>query len=89
MSNKELIQKFNEMTIKSWTYEKLTPEEKEQWKMTIFNNNMVEKALKGTESQKYHILHTIYKAFLMGCGYDNFNWRCSEEEKEIMLYERQ
>lgn len=90
MSNKELIVKFNEsIVIKSWTYAKLNDKEKENWKETIFHSPMVEKALKGTECQKYHILNTIYHAFLKGCGYDNFNWRCSEEEKEIMLYERQ
>lgn len=90
MNNKELIEKFNnDIIIKSWTYEKLTNKEKEQWNNTIFDSPMVEKALKGRDFQKYHILNTIYHAFLMGCGYDNFNWRCTEEEKEIMSYERQ
>jgi hypothetical protein len=85
MSNREIIEKFNnDIIIKSWTYEKLTNKEKENWKNTIFDSPMVEKALKGTEFQKFHILNTIYHAFLKGCGYDSFNWRCTEEEKEIM-----
>lgn len=89
MENKEIIEKFNEMVVKSWTYDKLTPNEKENWNKVIFDNPMVENALKGREFQKYHILNTIYHSFIMGCGYDDFYWRCSEEEKEVFQNEKQ
>ena len=89
MSNKELIDKYNEKLVyNSWTYAKLTDFEKKQWEDTI-KGHCVTSSLKGREFQKWATLNAVYHAFLMGCGYDSFNWRCTEEEKEIMLYERQ
>lgn len=77
--NKEnAINDFIDMIKHSWTYEKLTKQEKYKL-VEVFNNIRVSKCLKGTYKQRYDILQAIYMSFLYGVGYNDFNWRCDNE----------
>ena len=71
-----VIQDYLEMIKKSWTWAKLTDEEKECFEKFLAYHPMVEEAVKGNYLQRWHSLEPIYHAFLMGCGYHNqLNWR--------------
>lgn len=70
---------FIEMIKKSWTYEKLTKEEKDNLAIVFFEDVRLEKALKGSYNHRWDILQIVYSSFLKGCGYTDFNWR--EENK--------
>lgn len=64
---------------KSWTWEKLTPNEKNKF------NNAVEflldqKIVIGTKLQQESIIQGVYHAFLAGVGYTDFNWREEDED---------
>jgi hypothetical protein len=65
---------FKKLIYQSWTYEKLTREEKNQL-FKLFEDIRTTQALKGTYYQRWGILQAIYKAFLLGVGYDSFDWR--------------
>lgn len=70
MDKEKVIENFNNMIIKSWTYEKLTEAQKKQWKNAL-DTTPIKKAIKGTYKQRWDILNGIYTAFLYGCGYPN------------------
>lgn len=75
MKNKELaIYDFKEMIQKSWTYEKFTEKEKENWEMLLINNRTLT-CLKGDYNTRWCILQAIYYSYLIGLGYTDFNWR--------------
>lgn len=74
MDKENAINNFYEMIRHSWTYDKLTDEEKQQFDKTLKSVQMQE-VLKGTYQQRWKILQAIYMAFLNGCGYNDFNWR--------------
>lgn len=75
MKNKELaVYDFNEMIKKSWTYEKLTDNEKEKWEMLLINVRTLT-CLKGNYNTRWNILNAIYHSYLIGLGYTDFNWR--------------
>lgn len=67
-------QDFYNMIIKSWTYERFTKEEKEKFYDLLFSGR-IKNALKGNYYQRWEYLNNIYYSFLIGIGYDNFNWR--------------
>ena len=70
MEKENAIENFNNMIIKSWTYEKLTETQKKQWKNAL-DTTPIKKEIKGTYKQRWDILNGIYTAFLYGCGYPN------------------
>ena len=74
MDKEKVIENFNNMIIKSWTYARLTSAEKDQWKRTL-ESAPLKVAVKGTYKQRWNILNGIYTAFLYGCGYTDFKWR--------------
>ena len=74
MEKENAIENFNNMIIKSWTYEKLTETQKKQWKNAL-DTTPIKKEIKGTYKQRWNILNGIYTAFLYGCGYTDFKWR--------------
>ena len=74
MEKENAIKNFFEMTKKSWTYGKLTEEEKLQFEKTL-EAVPVQEAIKGTYNQRWKVLQAVYMAFLNGCGYNDFNWR--------------
>lgn len=74
-----LIRRFLERNIfPSWTWERLTSEEK-----TTFEKLIVNFPLAGTEAKRWEILNRVYHAFLKGTGYKPTGWR---EPEEIPLF---
>lgn len=77
-NNKEFaIYNFNKMVQQSWTYGKMTEEEKERWAETL-ESAPVKNAVKGTYNQRWEILQGIYHSFLLALGY-TWNWRDEDE----------
>ena len=68
---------FINMIKQSWTYAKLTEEEKNRI-LKVLYLTQAERCLKGTYKQRWEILQAIYGAYLFGLGYNDFTWR--EEE---------
>lgn len=67
MRNKEeAFNMFVEMTEKSWTYEKLSKQERINLSTTF---NEAKKYLKGNFKQRWSTLDLIYEAFLNALGY--------------------
>lgn len=65
---------YYEMITKSWTYDRLTNEERERFKELIFRS-CTQKSIKGTYAQRWETLNILYSAFLSGVGYTGGNWR--------------
>lgn len=73
---------FCEMVRKSWTYEKMTEDERSRcWDALHFASS--QGFIKGCYQARWGILQAIYKAFLIGIGYSDFNWRDAEPEKSF------
>ena len=74
---KNVARDYNEnVLLKSWTYQKLTEEERKSWN-NIFewiNNNGPLKNVREKEAVNY-LLMTSYHSFLIGLGYKDFKWR--------------
>ena len=69
-----------EMTFNSWTWERLTDDEK-----TTFTNQMDfwcnhRGLLVGTYKQRWEILNEMYYMYLLGVGYKPIGWRENAEE---------
>ena len=63
------------MTCKSWTFERLDEEEKENC-INAFLNAERRGQIFGSFNARWNICHAIYSAFLAGCGYiGQINWR--------------
>ena len=80
MDKEKVIQNFNNMIKRSWTYNRLTEKEKEKWNETINHTRSLE-IIKGTAKQRWNILNGLYFAFLNGCGYNSYN--CREPDPEL------
>ena len=66
---------YLEMIKNSWTYARMTKEEKEKIQ-EILTNGRIKEDIKGTYKQKYRALNAVYHAFLIGIGYNNEpDWR--------------
>ena len=83
MNKKEIERKnkiiniiYNRMKVfeNSWTFNKLTREEKEKY-YRIFTSDEIKNSLTGTEKQIIQTLNVVYSAFLTGIGYNGYNWR--------------
>lgn len=74
------LENFYNMILNSWTYKKLTKEEKNKFD-ELMEHTRTQEALKGTYKQRWEILQAIYGAFLYGCGYNGYNWRSEEESQ--------
>ena len=73
---KNAAKDYNEALLKSWTYEKLTEEERKSWN-NIFkwiNESGPLKHIKEKVAINYLLL-TAYHSFLIGLGYKDGNWR--------------
>lgn len=75
-------QDFLEMIKHSWTWNKLTKEEKDQfekgWHIVVDCWSGSDRAIKGSYHDRWTTLQAMYHMFLRGIGYDNDNprWRC-------------
>lgn len=82
--NKEMaMSEFCEMIRKSWTYGRMTVEEKARC-FSAIQWTHEQGILRGNFNARWAILQGVYNAFLSGIGYDGFGWR----EPEEALYER-
>ena len=73
--NKENAQTdWTDMIVKSWTWEKLTREERKKFGDEL-NKETTKKIISGTYEQRWETLNTLYSMFLEGCGYNGGNWR--------------
>lgn len=70
MKNKELARDhFIDVILHSWTWEKLTPNERSLFWDVLPQN------IKGTFQQRYETCNVIYHAYLQGIGYKPVGWR--------------
>jgi hypothetical protein len=60
---------FQKVTKKSWTWQKLTEEEKERFITLNFD------LITGTAKKRMVIFNLVYHAFLVGLGYKPIGWR--------------
>ena len=73
--NKENAQTdWTDMIVKSWTWEKLTREERNKFGDEL-NKETTKKIISGTYEQRWETLNTLYSMFLEGCGYNGGTWR--------------
>ena len=73
--NKENAQAdWTDMIVKSWTWAKLTNEEKNKFRDEL-NKGITQKITSGTYRQRLAILNALYSMFLEGCGYNGGTWR--------------
>ena len=77
MEKEKALYDFKVMIEKSWTYEKMTREEKDNWER-VLNDVRTITCLKGNYDTRWNILQALYMSYLIGIGYDSFNWRESE-----------
>lgn len=70
---------YLEMIRKSWTYDRMTQEEKEKIHCILLDYRTTDN-IKGTYQQRWQALNALYRAFLIGIGYDNFDWRGGKNE---------
>lgn len=69
---------FIAMTRNSWTFQRMTQEEQD----TAIQALLCSEMLKGSYKQRYSALNAVYRAFLLGIGYDGPQWRESENNLE-------
>lgn len=75
-----ILAQYRSMIIESWTFQRLTEEEKER--LMIFlspENPQIREALKGRRGHCWDILQAVYSSFLQALGYKPIGWR--EPEK--------
>lgn len=70
IEKEKALEEFMKMIKQSWTWLKLTEEEKERFYECIDHS-----ILFGTFTQRWRHLNDIYFSFLMGLGYSWDNWR--------------
>ena len=68
--NKENAQTdWTDMIVKSWTWEKLTREERKKFGDEL-NKETTKKIISGTYSQRWEILRSRNSMYVEGCGYN-------------------
>jgi hypothetical protein len=73
--NKEnAVNDFMQMTKESWTYARLTENERFAWEESV-SWAVDHKVISGKYSQRYEILNALYYTFLLGVGYTGWKWR--------------
>lgn len=73
----EALKDYKKMIVNSWTYERMTKEEKQRL-FEMFDNVQTAEALKGSYSQRWEVLQALYNSFLLALGYC-WNWREKNE----------
>jgi hypothetical protein len=67
---------FQNVIKKSWTWGKLTEEERQRFiDMDVFNK------VKGDDKTRIEWFNTIYTSFLTALGYKPFGWREADEDE--------
>ncbi len=66
---------FQNVIKKSWTWEKLTEEERKRFiDMDVFDR------IKGNDQTRIEWLNTIYQSFLSALGFEPIGWRGTEKD---------
>lgn len=63
----------------SWTFQRMTQKEQEKAIKALHCPDM----LQGSYKQRWYTLEAVYRAFLLGIGYDGTYWREPEENKPL------
>lgn len=71
---------FLNMIFNSWTYARLTKEEKSRL-IEVYNNTQTREAQKGTKAEQWEILQAIYTSFLNALNYKPIGWREQEQDQ--------
>lgn len=71
------IGEFDKMIKNSWTYDRMTEEERTKWDELLKHNRTLE-AIKGNTKQRWTTLNALYFTYLIGIGYDGHTWRETE-----------
>lgn len=66
---------FNTVIVNSWTWERLTDDERERFKTCIDFSR-----IGGSQQQRVKVLNMVYSAFLHGVGYKPTGWRETDPE---------
>lgn len=66
------------ITRNSWTFQRMTQEEQEKAIQALLCSEMI----KGSYEQRYSAFNAVYRAYLLGIGYDGPQWRMSENNLE-------
>ena len=82
MEKENVKENFIKMIQDSWTYDRLTSKEKENFTEMIYSKQ-IDDTLKGTYKQRWQILGAIYHSFLMALNYNPTNWR---EKEKVPLF---
>ena len=74
---------FRQMMIKSWTFNRLTDDEKiKAFDALRFANDYC-KAITGSYRERWNTMNAVWFAFLLGVGYDNStDWRKNMKEAQ-------
>ena len=64
---------FLEMTRHSWTYDRMTDDEKTRCEKALRSAASLD--IQGSYNQRYNALNGVYYAFLLGIGYSGALWR--------------
>lgn len=65
---------YLEMISKSWTWDRLTPEERAEF-LKVINREYAHKTITGTYRHRWEVLDLVYYAYLVGIGYKPIGWR--------------
>lgn len=63
----------------SWTFQRMTQKEQKKAIKALHCPDM----LQGSYKQRWYTLEAVYRAFLLGIGYDGAYWREPEENKPL------
>lgn len=63
----------------SWTFQRMTQKEQEKAIKALHCLDM----LQGSYKQRWYTMEAVYRAYLLGIGYDGAYWRESEENKPL------
>lgn len=74
IEKKDFLHDFIIMTKASWTYNKMTEDEKSRC-IDLLTSERVKMCLLYNDKHKWRILNAVYNAYLLGLGYDGFEWR--------------
>ena len=69
MTKENAVDKMIEMFRASWTWGRMTDDERERFLTLDFSG------VKGTAKQRAEMMNALYRAFLAGLGYDGWQWR--------------
>ena len=74
MDKEKVFENFENMVKNSWTYDRLTLQEKGRLQ-EIINSMYTKKCIKGTYRQRWDTLQAIYHSFLVALDYKAVGWR--------------